>query len=126
MVVLTTPPAVLVLALLHLVPNLRPVCAPLEGWDRIATFALVAALGTVAAVATFTSLVRLLLIERLLDACPALIDPRLMQRVDALARTLGVRAPSLRVIRTDGLLAVTGGLRQRCLVLSTGMLDRLD
>jgi len=45
LVTLAAPPIVLGLAVVHLIPHFWPDCAPLVGWDRVATFALLGTLG---------------------------------------------------------------------------------
>lgn len=123
--VLAAPPFVLGLAVLHLFPRFWATCAPLAGWDAVASFGLVAMLGGVALGAIVLSLARLVLVERLLGCAPA-ADPALRARAAALADRLGLPQPALGLLRTDAPLAVTGGLRRPTIVLSTWLVERLD
>lgn len=126
LVVLAAPPLVLVLATLHLIPRLWAECAPLVGWDLVASGALLLALGGTAVVALGANLVRLALVERLLRACPPTGDDALAARVALLAGRLKLRQPAVRVLHLEAPLAVTGGLRRPSIVLSTWLLERLD
>lgn len=127
LVVLAAPPAIVTLALTHLIPQLWPACAPLVGWDRVATFVLVGIIAGVALGAVGLNLTRLVLVERLLRACLPLREPALDARVATLAGTLGVaRPPAVRLLRLDAPLAMAGGLRRRTIVLSTWLVERLD
>lgn len=126
LVALAAPPPVLALASIHLVPRFWATCAPLAGWDLVATIALLAALGGVALVALGLSLARLVLVERFLRACPMAAEAALLTRVAALAGRLGLAPPAVRILQLDAPLAVTGGLRRPSIVLSTWLLDRLD
>jgi hypothetical protein len=60
-VVLGTPPVILSLAVTHLIPRFWPACAPLVGWDRVASFALLGSLGVVALGALGVNVTRLVL-----------------------------------------------------------------
>lgn len=126
LVTLATPPFVLGLAALHLVPRFWPECAPLTGWDRVASLGLLGMLGTVSVVALAVNGTRLVLVERLLRACAPLDDPAHQARLATLAERLGLPTPALRLLRMDAPLAVTGGLRRPTIVLSSWLLERLD
>lgn len=123
LVVLGAPPLVLGVALTHLVPRFWPECAPLAGWDRVASFGLSGAIIAMAAGAALLSVSRLVLVERLLRVCPVGTDTAHLER---LAGQLGVPVPALRTLRLDEPLAAGGGLRRPTIVLSTWLLERLD
>lgn len=125
LVVLAAPPAILALAITHLVPRFWAACAPLADWDLVAAVVLLGSLGAVALGALGLSLMRLALVERLLRACPLAADPALVARLAVLAAPLGLTPPTLRVLRLDAPLAVTGGLRGPTIVLSTWLLQSL-
>ena len=124
--VLMTPAFVLAVATLHLVPRLWPDCAPLVGWDLIASLALLVGLGGVATGALALNVARLFLVERLLRACPPLDDGALTARLATLAEAVGVPAPAVRLLRTEAPLAVTGGPRRPTIVLSSWLIDHLE
>lgn len=126
LVVLAAPPVVLALGAADLFPRLQNTCAPLAGWDAVASYGLLAAIGGVALGALVLSLARLVMAERLLLGCPRLADPDRRRRATALAGRLGLAAPELRLLRTNAPLAVTGGLRRPTIVLSSWLLERLD
>lgn len=126
LVVLLAPPAVLGLATMHLVPHFWPDCAPLVGWDRVASFALLGMCASVGLGAGAVNLARLLLVERLLDACPPLDDAAVSARLTTLAAGLGIAPPALRILHIEAPLAVSGGIRRRTIVLSSWLIERLD
>jgi Zn-dependent protease with chaperone function len=125
-VVLGTPPVIMSLAITHLIARFWPACAPLVGWDRVASFALLGSLGGVALGALGLNLARLALVERLLGACQPIADEALLARVAALAERLGTRAPGVRLLESDAPLAVAGGLRRPSIVLSSWLVEHLD
>lgn len=124
-VVLAAPAFVLGLAVLHLVPALWPACTPLDGWDRVVSIALLAALATAALGGLVVNAARLWQVERLLRSCPAAGDA-LVSRTAALAERLGVAAPAVRILPAGGPLAASGGLRRPTVVLSPWLIERLD
>ncbi|MBI2755941.1 MAG: M56 family metallopeptidase [Chloroflexi bacterium] len=124
--VLAAPPAVLGLAVLHLVPRLWPECAPLEGWDRVTSITLLGGIAGVALGALALNVARLILMERLLRGCPPLTHPPSQVCVAALAARFGTRVPDIRVLHINSPLAVSGGLVKPTIVLSSGLVGRLD
>jgi len=98
LVVLGLPPAVLGLATTHLIPLFWVDCAPLIGWDRVASFAMLGALAVIGLGAVGL----------------------------ALALGVGLPAPALRILPSRSPLAVAGGLRRPTVVLSTWLLEHLD
>lgn len=126
LVALATPAFVLIAAAVHLAPRLWLWCAPLEGWDRLATFGLLGLLGGLALGALGLALVRLARVERLLKTCPVLPAAALPVASAELAARLGLAVPTIRLLRTDAPLAVSGGLRRPTVVLSSWLLERLD
>ncbi len=126
LVVLGLPPAVLVLATTHLIPLFWAECAPLIGWDRVASFSLLGALAAAGLGAGGLSIARLALVDRLLPACTLVVDSVLTADVTALAQGVGLPPPALRVLPSHSPLAVAGGLRRPSVVLSTWLLEHLD
>ncbi len=126
LVVLGLPPAVLVLATTHLIPLFWAECAPLIGWDRVASFSLLGALAAAVLGAAGLSMARLALVDRLLPACTLIADSVLTADVRALAKGVGLPPPALRVLPSHSPLAVAGGLRRPSVVLSTWLLEHLD
>jgi len=124
--VLGLPPAILLLAATHLVPQFWQECAPLVGWDRVASFGLLGLLGAIGAAGIGVNLARLALVDRLLPACAQLCNSPLQAELAVLATRLAVRTPDVRVLRSDAPLAVTGGLRRPSIVLSTWLVEQLD
>jgi Zn-dependent protease with chaperone function len=124
--VLGLPPAVVLLGVSHLVPRFWQDCAPLVGWDRVASFGLLGLLGAMGFGALGLNLTRLALVDRLLPACSALCDPVVRADTEALAARLGVRTPCVRILRSAEPLAAAGGLWQPNIVLSTWLIDHLD
>lgn len=124
--VLAAPPFVPALAGLHVIPRFWTACAPLVGWDLVATIGLLVAVGAVALGGLGLNLARLLLSERLLAACPLLRDAATTAGLAALARGLGIDPPTVRVLAVDAPLAVTGGLRRPTIVLSRWLVEQLD
>lgn len=125
LVVLAAPVFVLGLAASHAIPGVWTACAPLIGWDRAGTVALLSAQGGSAVAALALNLSRLVLVERLLRACRA-PDAAVLDRLAAVARRARQPAPALRVLETGGALAVTGGVMRPTIVVSTWLLERLD
>lgn len=127
MVALAVPSFVLALAATHLVPRFWPDCAPLTGWDWVASVALLTVLGSVAVGALVLNVARLVLIERLLLVCPVLTDSSVVAHVRMLAGRLGMRKPPcLRLLQSGAPLALSGGVRQSTIVLSSWLIERLD
>lgn len=126
LVVLGAPLFTLALAAFHVMPLFWTECSPLVGWDRVASLGILAGVGGVALGALAINLSRLLLIERLLSACPPLRSADLEARTGALADQLGLRAPALRLLRLDAPLALGGGLRRPTIVVSSWLIDQLD
>jgi Zn-dependent protease with chaperone function len=124
--VLGLPPAVLVLATTHLIPLFWAECAPLIGWDRIASFSLLGVLAAAGLGAAGLGIARLALVDRLLPACTLVADSVLTADVIALAQGVGLAPPALRVLPSQSPLAVAGGLRRPSVVLSTWLLEHLD
>ena len=124
--VLAAPPFVLALATFHILPPFWTECAPLVGWDRVASIGLLLVLGAVAGGAVILNLARDFLVERLLAACPPLADPDLASRIGRLAQGLALAPPTLRVLDIEAPLAVTGGLRRPAILLSRWLVDHLD
>ena len=112
LVVLGLPPAVLVLATTHLIPLFWAECAPLIGWDRVASFSLLGALAAAGLGAGGLSVARLALVDRLLPACTLVVDSVLTADLTALAQGVGLPPPALRVLPSRSPLAVAGGLRR--------------
>ncbi len=126
LVVLGLPPAVLGLAVTHLFPLFWADCAPLIGWDRVASFSLLALLAAAGLGAGSLSIARLALVDRLLPACTLVADSVLTTDVRALAKRVGLPPPALRILPSHSPLAVAGGLRRPSVVLSTWLLEHLD
>ena len=126
LVVLGLPPAVLILATAHLIPLFWAECAPLIGWDRVASFSLLGVLAAAGLGAVGLSMARLTLVDRLLPACTLIADSVLTVDVCALAKGVGLPPPALRVLPSHSPLAVAGGLRRPSVVLSTWLLEHLD
>jgi len=126
LVVLGLPPAVLGLATTHLIPLFWVDCAPLIGWDRVASFAMLGALAVIGLGAVGLAVARLALVDRLLPACSPVTDLALQANVSALALGVGLPAPALRILPSRSPLAVAGGLRRPTVVLSTWLLEHLD
>ncbi|MBI4317841.1 MAG: M56 family metallopeptidase [Chloroflexi bacterium] len=126
LVVLAAPPFVLGLAGFHIVPRFWPECAPIAGWDLVASSALVLAVGSIAVIAVGVNLARLMLVERLLAVCPPLGEGGIAPTVARLGGRLGINTPLLRVLEVDLPLAVGGGLRQPTIVLSRWLIERLE
>jgi len=126
LVVLGLPPTVVLVAVTHLVPRFWQECAPLVGWDRVASFGLLAVLGAIGLGGLVLNLARLALVDRLLPACAPLSHPHLRKQVVLLADELGVRTPDVRVLRSGAPLAVAGGLRRPSIVLSSWLIEHLD
>lgn len=124
--VLAAPPVVLAMATFHIVPRFWPECAPLAGWDQVASLGLLVMLAGTAVGALGVNLARLVLVERLLAVCRPLADEALTALLATLARRLGVAPPVLRVLGTDGPLAVSGGLWRPTVVLSSWLVEQLD
>ena len=124
--VLGLPPTVVLLGVSHLVPRFWEDCAPLVGWDRIASFSLLGLLGAMGLGALGLNLARLAVVDRLLPACSALGDPVVRADTEALATRLGVRTPCVRILRSAAPLAAAGGLWQSNIVLSSWLLEHLD
>jgi Zn-dependent protease with chaperone function len=126
LVVLGLPPAVLGLATTHLIPLFWAECAPLIGWDRVASFSLLGIMGAAGLSALGLSSARLALVDRLLPACMPVADSVLTADVLALAQGVGLSPPALRVLPSRSPLAVAGGLRRPSVVLSSWLLEHLD
>lgn len=124
--VLAAPPFVLALAGLHVIPRFWTACAPLVGWDLVASVGLLVAIGGIAIGSLGLHLVRLLLSERLLAACPPLHDPAASEALAMLAGRLRIAPPALGVLAVDAPLAVSGGLRRPAIVLSRWLVAKLD
>ena len=124
--VLATPPLALAFAAVHVIPLFWADCSPLVGWDRVATLALLGALAAVAAGALVLNGTRLILIERLLDACSAASDSQRKTLLAQLAGRCNGALPELRLLDADAPLAVAGGLRRPSIVVSTWLLEHLD
>ena len=124
--VLVLPAAVLGLATTHLMPFFWAECAPLVGWDRVASFSLLGVLATLGLGAFGLSTSRLLLVDRLLPACAPIGDSTVTANARAFAERVGLPVPAFRVLPSESPLAVAGGLRQPSVVLSTWLLDHLD
>jgi len=126
LVVLGLPPAVLGLATTHLIPLFWVDCAPLIGWDRVASFGLLGALAVTGLGALGLAVARLALVDRLLPACSPVTDLVLQANMCALAQGVGLPAPALRILPSRLPLAVAGGLRRPTVVLSTWLFEYLD
>ena len=124
--VLVLPAAVLGLATTHLVPFFWAECAPLVGWDRLASFSLLGVLAVIGLGAVALNTGRLLLVDRLLPACAPIGDSTVTANARAFAERVGLAGPLFRVLTSDSPLAVAGGLRQPSVVLSTWLFDHLD
>src|SRR5438876_1707896 len=124
--VLVLPAAVLGLATTHLVPFFWAECAPLVGWDRVASFSLLGVLAAIGLGAVALSIGRLLLVDRLLPACAPIGDSVVTTNARVFAERVGLPPPVFRVLPSDSPLAVAGGLRQPSVVLSTWLFDHLD
>jgi len=124
--VLATPPLALAFAAYHVTPLFWMDCSPLAGWDRIATLTLLGAIAAVAAVALILNCARLVLIERLLSACPPLSTEDRPALLPTLTRRQEVALPDVRLLDADAPLAVAGGLWRPAVVLSTWLLEHLD
>jgi len=126
LVTLAAPPIVLGLAVVHLIPHFWPDCAPLVGWDRVGTFALLGTVGAVAVGAVTLNVARQALVQRLLAACPPVNDRSVTATAAQVARSLRVDQPSIRVLPTGAPLAVSGGLWHPTIVVSAWLLEHLD
>ena len=126
LVTLAAPPIVLALAVAHLIPHFWPDCAPLVGWDRVATFALLGTLGAVVVGATVLNVARQALVERLLLVCPVVSDPAVTATAAELARGVATGVPTVRVLPSATPLAVSGGLWRPTIVLSAWLVEHLD
>lgn len=124
--VLSAPAFVLGMTVLHLMPRFWEGCALLAGWDQLVSLVLLIALAIVTAAALALNLTRLVLVERLLAACPPLLDEDIKQRTAAFAGMLKVNPPDMRVLTTDAPLALSGGVRRPVIVLSSWLIEHLD
>src|SRR5947207_2614451 len=123
--VLVLPAAVLGLATTRLVPFFWAECAPLVGWDRVASFSLLGVLAAIGLGAMTLSIGRLLLVDRLLPACAHIGDSLVTAHARVFAERVGLPPPVFRVLPSDSPVAVAGGLRQSSVVLSTWLFDHL-
>ena len=126
LVVLAAPLFALGLAVQHVGPRFWEDCAPLVGWDRLASMGLLAGLGGVALGSLALNVGRLVLVERLLRSCPPLESDPLLKRTRMLAGSLGLREPAMRLLRVDAPLALSGGLSQPTVVISQWFFQHLD
>ena len=126
LVTLAAPPIVLALAVAHLIPHFWPDCAPLVGWDRVATFALLGTLGAVVVGATVLNVARQALVERLLLVCPVVSDRAVTATAAELAQAVAIAVPTVRLLPTAAPLAVSGGLWRPTIVLSAWLVEHLD
>lgn len=124
--VLVLPTAMLGLATTHLIPFFWADCAPLVGWDRVASFSLLGILAAAGLGAIALSIGRLLLVDRLLPVCAPLDDCDVTATARAFATRAGLPSPALRVLPSDSPFAVAGGVRRPSIVLSTWLFDHLD
>ncbi len=95
-------------------------------WDYTLGIALPVAMGVVALGALAVGVVRLALLERLVRRSGMPAAPELQELAGRLAQQLGAARPRVLLCAYDGPLALTCGLKQPTVLLSTWMLAHLD
>jgi beta-lactamase regulating signal transducer with metallopeptidase domain len=110
--------------LYHLVSRICFIRTP--PWDYILSMTLPLGMGLVALGGVSLGVVRLALMTRVIGRSSTPIDPALQALANGLSERLGVARPRMLLYAYDRPLALTVGLWQPRIVLSTWMMDHFD
>lgn len=95
-------------------------------WDQALAVAIPAGMALIAVGAAGLGVVRLALLDRVVERRGHAAGPAVQRLADGLADGLGVSRPRVRLCVYDRPLALTCGLRRPTLLLSTWLIDHLD